>query len=308
MEAKNVKRDLLSVADFSAAEIKELISLALEMKKGLPSRVLEGKSIALLFEKPSLRTRVSFELAVHQLGGFAMYLSPAEVGLGKREPVQDVARVLSRYVNGIVARTFAQKTLQLMAEYSSVPIINALSDFEHPCQALADILTIFEKKGRLTGLTLAYIGDGNNCAHSLFLASMLSGMNFNIASPSGYEMDAKLTEKGKRLGLQTNAKLTSSNKPAEAVKEADVIYTDVWTSMGQEGEAEQRRSTFANYQVNGPLVSQAKKDVILMHPLPAHHGEEVAHGILEKPVSVVLDQAENRLHMQKAILAKLYQS
>ncbi|MEW6143095.1 MAG: ornithine carbamoyltransferase [Chloroflexota bacterium] len=301
-----VKRDLLSVADFSGAEIKELINLATEMKKGMPSRVLDGKAIALLFEKPSLRTRVSFEMAIHQLGGYAMYLSPAEVGLGKRESVQDATRVLSRYVNGIVARTFSQKSLVLMAEYASVPIINALSDLEHPCQALADILTIFEKKGRLTGLTLAYIGDGNNCANSLFLTSMLTGMNFNIASPSGYEMDAKLVEKGKKLGLQNGSRLAMGNKPSEAVKEADVIYTDVWTSMGQEGEAEQRRGIFAGYQVNSTLISQAKKDVIIMHPLPAHHGEEVAHGILDKPASVVFDQAENRLHMQKAILAKLY--
>lgn len=306
METRTVKRHLLSVADFNAAEIKELINLAIEMKRGLPSRVLDGKAIALLFEKPSLRTRVSFELAIHQLGGYAMYLSPAEVGLGKRESVQDATRVLSRYVNGIVARTFSQKSLVLMAEYASIPIINALSDLEHPCQALADILTIFEKKGRLAGLTLAYIGDGNNCANSLFLASMLVGMNFNIASPSGYEMDTKLVDKGKKLGLQNGAKLAMGNKPSEAVREADIIYTDVWTSMGQESEAEERRSIFAGYQVNSTLISQAKKDVILMHPLPAHHGEEVAHGILEKPASVVFDQAENRLHMQKAILAKLY--
>lgn len=306
METRNIKRDLLSVADFSAAEIKGIIELAIEMKKGLPSLALEGRSIALLFEKPSLRTRISFELAIHQLGGYAMYLSPAEVGLGKRESVHDVARVLSRYVNGVIARTFSHKSLILMAEYATVPVINALSDLEHPCQALADILTIFEKKGRLAGLTLAYIGDGNNCANSLFLASMLTGMNFNIASPSGYEMDAKVVEKGKKLGLQSGAQLSMSHKPSEAVKEADVIYTDVWTSMGQESEAEQRRAVFAGYQVNSTLISQAKKDVIIMHPLPAHHGEEVAHGILEKPASVVLDQAENRLHVQKAILSKLY--
>ncbi|MCX8126191.1 MAG: ornithine carbamoyltransferase, partial [Dehalococcoidia bacterium] len=284
----------------------ELVSLAMEMKKGMSSRALESKAIALLFEKPSLRTRVSFEMAIHQLGGYAMYLSPAEVGLGKRESVQDVARVLSRYVNGIVARTFSHKSLVLMAEYATVPVINALSDLEHPCQALADVLTITEKKGRLAGLTLAYIGDGNNCANSLFLSCMLTGINFNIASPSGYEMDAKIVEKGKKLGLQNGARLYMSNKPSEAVKEADVIYTDVWTSMGQESEAEQRRAVFAGYQVNSALIAQAKKDVIIMHPLPAHHGEEVAHGILEKPASVVFDQAENRLHMQKAILTKLY--
>lgn len=308
MRDSRQKRDFLSVADFSATEMERLIALAMLMKHGRTPQVLRGLSIALLFEKPSLRTRVSFELAVRQLGGYAMYLSPAEVGLGKRESVADVARVLARYVDGIVCRTFAQATLEELARWADVPVINALSDHEHPCQALGDMLTVREHKGKLTGVTIAYIGDGNNCAHSLFLAAILTGANFRIATPAGYKMDAGIVKKGKRFARLSGSQLVFTEDPALAVKGADVIYTDVWTSMGKEAEAEKRRKAFAGFQVSQNLVSLANRDVILMHPLPAHHGEEVAPGILETPNSVVLDQAENRLHIQKAILAELFQT
>jgi ornithine carbamoyltransferase len=299
-------KDLLSVADLSAAEIEKVMAQALKMKRGTTPQLLSGKILALVFEKPSLRTRVSFEVAAHQLGGYCLYLSPDEVGLGKREPVSDVAQVLSRYVNGIIARTFSHETLQALAKYSTVPVINALSDLEHPCQALADILTINEKKGKLKGLNLAYVGDGNNVAHSLLLAASLTGINFCIASPSGYAVNDKILQAAKGFAANSSSRIVLTEKPEQAVKDADVVYTDVWTSMGQESEAEKRRKAFAGYQVDARLLSLAKKDVIFMHPLPAHHGEEVAAGLLDSPCSVVFDQAENRLHLQKALLAEMF--
>ena len=299
-------KDFLSVADLSAEEAESLIKKALEMKRKAAPQLLSGKVVALLFEKPSLRTRVSFEVAIHQLGGYCLYLSPSEVGLGKREPVPDVARVLCRYVDGIVARTFSHQTLTALAQYSKVPVINALSDFEHPCQALADILTIREKKGKLRGLDLAYIGDGNNVAHSLLLASVLTGLNFKIASPAGYEVDKQILQKARELAANTGSQILLTSDPKQAVKDVDIVYTDVWTSMGQETEAEQRRSVFANYQIDTKLLSLAKKDVIFMHPLPVHHGEEVAIGLLDHSSSVVFDQAENRLPLQKALLLEIF--
>ncbi len=265
--------------------------------------LLNGKILALMFEKPSLRTRVSFEVAMRQLGGHTIYLSPAEVGLGERESVPDAARVLSRYVNAIAARTFAHHTLEILASYSTVPVINALSDLEHPCQALADLLTIYEKKGELSGLTLAFIGDGNNVAHSLMLAASLMGMNFRIACPTGYAVQDRLLLLAQDYAMDSGAEIFCTEEPRLAVSEADVVYTDVWTSMGQETEAKARRQIFANYQVNSELLTLAKEDAILMHPLPAHHGEEVAEGILNSPKSVVFDQAENRMHLQKALLS-----
>ena len=300
-------KSLLSVSDLSADEVEKLIShaIALKQQKTMPD-TLKGKVIALLFEKPSLRTRVSFEIAIQQLGGYCLYLSPAEVGLGKREPVADVARVLSRYLDGIVARTFAHQTLLTLTQYADIPVINALSDLEHPCQALADILTIYEKKGKLRGLELAYIGDGNNVAHSLCLAAVLTGMNFRIATPEGYEMGKQVIEQAKEISSQTGSKLTMTTEPDEAAADADVIYTDVWTSMGQEAEAEKRRYDFALFKITDKMLSRAKKDVIFMHPLPAHHGEEIAEGLLDHPGSVVFDQAENRLHIQRALLAELF--
>ena len=256
-------------------------------------------------EKPSLRTRVSFELAMRQLGGQTIYLSPAEVGLGGRESVPDVARVLSRYVDVVAARTFSHHALEILANYSDVPVINALSDLEHPCQALADLLTIYEKKGELNDLTLAFLGDGNNVAHSLMLAASLAGMNFRIAHPKGYAVQERVLLTAQGYARESGAEILCTEKPQLAVSGADVVYTDVWTSMGQEAEVEKRRQIFADYQVNGELLSLAKEDAILMHPLPAHHGEEVAKGILDTPRSVVFDQAENRMHLQKALLAQM---
>jgi ornithine carbamoyltransferase len=300
-----MKKDLLSIADLGVEDIRLLISDAIDMKAQGWLSMLSGKTLAIMFEKPSLRTRVSFELAMRQLGGETVYLSPAEVGLGQRESVPDVARVLSRYVDAIAARTFSHQTLEVLASYSGVPVINALSDWEHPCQALADLLTIYEKKGELSGLTLAFIGDGNNVARSLMLAASLTGMNFRIASPSGYAIDDKTLRLAQNNALGSGAEIFCTEEPRVAVSGADVVYTDVWASMGQETEAEARRQIFASYQVDAELLSLAREDAILMHPLPAHHGEEVAGGILDSPRSVVFDQAENRLHLQKALLAAL---
>jgi ornithine carbamoyltransferase len=296
-------KDLLSVADLGGEDIRPLISNAIDMKAQGWLSTLSGKTLAIMFEKPSLRTRVSFELAMRQLGGEAIYLSPAEVGLGERESIPDVARVLSRYVDAIAARTFSHQTLEVLADYSAVPVINALSDREHPCQALADLLTIYEKKGELNGLTLAFVGDGNNVARSLMLAASLTGMNFRIATPPGYAIEDNIFNLAQSNASSSGGGVFYTEEPRQAVGGADVVYTDVWTSMGQEAEAEARRQAFAGYQVDGELLSLAKGDAILMHPLPAHHGEEVAEGILDTPRSVVFDQAENRLHMQKALLA-----
>jgi len=298
-----MKRDLLSVSELSREEIEQLIERALIMKREGAPLLLSGKALALLFEKPSLRTRVSFEMAMYQMGGYAIYLSPDEVGLGKREPVADVARVLSRYVDGIAARTFSQETLRVLAENSSVPVINALSDLEHPCQALSDLLTIYENKGRLSGLNLAFIGDGNNVANSLLLAASLAGMNFHIASPSGYEIKEELLKQGREFAALSGSQIRLIDEPREAVKGADIVYTDVWISMGQEAEVE-RRLAFQGYQVDAELLALAKQDALFMHPLPAHQGEEISVGLLGDSRSVVFDQAENRLHLQKALLAK----
>jgi len=298
-------KDLLSVADFSGEDIRRLISDAVDIKAAGWLSILSQKTIALIFEKPSLRTRVSFELAMRQLGGDAIYLSPAEVGLGKRESAPDIARVLSRYVDAIVARTFSHQTLEVLASYAGVPVINALSDLEHPCQALADSLTIYERKGELSGLTLAFVGDGNNMAHSLLLAAALTGMNFRIASPPGYRVEEKILQMAQDYAAAGGAEILCTEEPRLAVAGADIVYTDVWTSMGQEAEAERRRQIFAGYQVNSELLSLADADAIFMHPLPAHEGEEVAAGTLDSPQSVVFDQAENRLHMQKAVLAEI---
>lgn len=300
------KRDILSVADFTPAEIEQLVKKAIKMKKAPSPQVLEGKCLSLLFEKPSLRTRMSFELAIHQLGGYPIYLSPDEVGLGKRESVPDVAHVLSRYVDGIIARTFLHKSLETLAAYSSVPVINALSDHEHPCQAVSDLVTIYEKKGKFKGLTLAFIGDGNNVANSLLLACAMVGINFMIASPEGYSLKDDVLKAAGKYAEESGAKIMLLEEPSMAARDADIIYTDVWTSMGQEEEYEQRRIAFARYQVDDKLLSYAKKDAILMHPLPAHHGEEVEVGMIDRFRSVIFDQAENRLHFQRALLAELY--
>jgi len=300
-----MKKDLLSISDLDRKEIENLIDQAWHMKQEGAPALLSGKTLALLFVKPSLRTRVSFEIAMYQLGGYAIYLSPEEVGMGKREPTADIARVCSRYVDGIAARTFSQETVQILASHSSVPVINALSNLEHPCQALSDLFTIYEKKGKLPGLTLAFIGDGNNVANSLLLSASLVGMNFHLASPKGYEVAEEVLNQGKKFAALSGSQIKLTSDPYEAAKDADVIYTDVWTSMGQEAEAEKRRLAFSDYQVGNQLLSLAKGDVLFMHPLPAHHGEEISAGLLDDPHSVVFDQAENRLHLQKALLVKL---
>ena len=300
-----MKKDLLSVSDLSSEDIRLLISGAVDMKARGWLSLLDRKLLAILFEKPSLRTRVSFEVAMRQLGGYTIYLSPGEVGLGERESVPDVARVLSGYVNAIAARTFSHQTLEILASYSSVPVINALSDLEHPCQALADLFTIYEKKGELNGLTLAFIGDGNNVAHSLMLAAALVGMNFRIASPTDYRVQDSILHLAQDYALDSGAEIFCTEEPRLAVGGADVVYTDVWASMGQEAEAERRRQIFGSYQVDDELLSLAKEDAILMHPLPAHHGQEVTEDILDSPKSVVFDQAENRMHLQKALLAEM---
>jgi ornithine carbamoyltransferase len=298
-------KDLLSIADLNSQQIQLLMSNTQDIKAQGQSTALSGKTLALLFEKPSLRTRISFELAIQQLGGQAIYLSPAEVGLGQRESVPDVARVLSRYVDIIAARTFSHQTLELLAENAGLPVINALSDREHPCQALADLFTVYEKKGELSGLSLAYVGDGNNVASSLLLAASLCGMDFRLASPTGYKVPADIMKQAEKFADESGGSILDTEDTGLAVSSADVVYTDVWTSMGQEAEAEDRRHVFAPYQVNDELMSLASNGAILMHPLPAHRGEEVAPDVLDGPQSVVFDQAENRLHLQKALLVEM---
>lgn len=298
--------NFLSISDIAGEDITSFIVQAAELKNGGGySDLASGKTLALLFEKPSLRTRVSFEVAIRQLGGEAIYLSPAEVGLGARESVPDVARVLDRYVDVIAARTFSHRTVEVLAEYAGVPVINALSDREHPCQALADFLTIYEKKGRLAGLNLAYIGDGNNIAHSLLLAAAMAGMNFRIASPAGYSLTEEVLQIARGYADRSGAEFLLTSEPGEAVKGADVVYTDVWASMGQEAESEERRQVFSGYQVNDKLLSLARPDAIFMHDLPAHRGEEVTDDVMDGPQSVVFDQAENRMYAQKALLVRL---
>lgn len=298
-------KDLLSISDLTGEKLKALIRSAVDMKEGGWTTTLSGKSLALVFEKPSLRTRVSFELAMRQLGGESLYLSPEEVGLGRRESIPDVARVLCRYVDVIAARTFAHSTVESLAAFASVPVINALSDFEHPCQALADLMTIYERKGDLEGLTVAYTGDGNNVANSLMLASALAGVNFRIASPKGYEVQEKVLSLAQEYADNSGSRILLTEDPKVAVRGADVVYTDVWTSMGQEAESQVRRKVFAGYQVNSDLLALAREGAIIMHPLPAHRGEEVSADILDTEQSVVFDQAENRLHAQKALLAEM---
>jgi len=300
-----VKRDLLSIVDLNRGEIEQLIEQALVMKQGGMRCLLPWRSVALLFEKPSLRTRVSFDLAVTQLGGHCLYLSPQEVGLGQREPVPDVARVLSRYVDCIVARVFKHETLAALAGAASVSVINALSDYEHPCQALADFLTIREHKGRLEGVRLAYVGDGNNVARSLAFLAATMGVDIAIASPAAFALDADSLQRARSLASSAGSNVSVSADPIDAVRDADVVYTDTWTSMGQEKEAPMRREAFAGFQVNAALLSHAKSDVVFMHCLPAHHGEEVTTDVLNGASSVVFDQAENRLHVQKAVLAQI---
>ena len=301
--------NLITIADLSTDEVWQILDLARELKeewrKGGNKPILRGKSLAMIFQKPSLRTRISFEMGMLQLGGQALYLSPNEIQLGVRESVPDVARVLSRYVDGIMARVFAHRHIEELAAHATVPVINGLSDYEHPCQALADLFTIHERRGELAGLKLAYVGDGNNVAHSLLFAATKVGMDIALATPRGYEPDAGVVEKARRFAAGSGSRVTLTDDPTAAVQGADIIYTDVWTSMGQEAERERRLAVFPPYQVNAALVAQAKPDVLVMHCLPAHRGEEITDEVIDGPHSIVFDQAENRLHAQKAILALL---
>jgi len=306
-QGSQTKRDFLSLAGLSTWEMSGLLDLAADVK-AFPAAfhgVLEAKSLALIFEKPSLRTRVTFEVAMTQLGGHAIYLSPSDIAMGKREAVKDVARNLSRWVEAIVVRTFAHHTLEEMAAESHVPVVNALSELLHPCQAVADFLTLREQKGRLAGLRLAYVGDGNNVAHSLAQAAAKSGVHFTIATPRGYEPDATLFLRAREDALRTGATLLVVEDPAEAVAGADAVYTDVWTSMGQEAETAARKEIFAPYQVNATLMALARPDAMFLHCLPAHRGDEVTDDVLDGIHSAVLDQAENRLHAAKAVLLAL---
>lgn len=298
-------KDFLSITDLTAGDIRRLISSALDMKAIGWSTMLSEKVLALLFEKPSLRHRASFEVAMRQLGGHCIYLSPAEVGLGQRESVADVARVLSGYTDCIAIRTFSQETLEAFSGYSRVPVINALSDLEHPCQALADLMTIYEKKGELEGLTLAFIGDGNNVANSLLLGASLTGINFRFASPAGYEIKGDILNTAREYAGESGAEIICTDDPRQAVSQADIVYTDVWTSMGQEAEAEKRRKAFAGYRVDSELMSLAREDAIFMHDLPAHRGEEVTDDVMDGTASVVFEQSENKMHLLKALLLEI---
>jgi ornithine carbamoyltransferase len=298
-------RDVLSIADLEPGELRALLRLALRLKAEGHGQPLQGRTLALLFEKPSLRTRLSFEVAMRSLGGHCLYFSPQEVGLGVREPVRDVARVLERHVDCVAVRTFQQEKVEEMARYASVPVINALSDHEHPTQAMADLLTVLEAKGKLEEVVLAFVGDGNNVARSLCLGAAMCGVHFRIASPEGYRLPADLVERARALAAQSGGSVALLDSPREAVAGADVVYTDVWTSMGQEGEAEARRRAFAGYTVNEGLLSLARPDAIFMHDLPAHRGEEVTDAVIEGPQSVVWQQAENKTHAVKALLLAL---
>lgn len=299
-------KDFLTIADLTSEEMHALLDLAVRIKhqwkEGESTPYLRNKVLGMIFQKPSLRTRVSFDVGMLQLGGNALYLSPNEIQLGKRESIADVARVVSRYVNIVIARVFGHYDIVEFARYATVPVINALSDFAHPCQGMADFLTILEHKGSFSDRKLTYLGDGNNVATSLLFGAALLGMDFTISTPKGYELPSAVWTLGQRLAGETGAVITSTYDPMTAVMDADVIYTDTWTSMGQEEEAETRRKVFPPYQVNESKLSYAKDDVIVMHCLPAHRGEEITDAVADGAHSVLFDQAENRLHAQKAIL------
>jgi ornithine carbamoyltransferase len=300
-----MNKDLIGIGDLTAAELKQYLDAARRLKaewrKSGNKPLLKSKALGMVFQKPSLRTRVSFDMAMLHLGGHALYLSPNEIGLGQRESVADVARVLSRYVDGIMARVFAHAHVTELASYSRVPVINGLSDWEHPCQALADALTIVECFGKLKELKVAFFGDGNNVARSLMFACALGGADFVCASPKGYELDAASIDKARAMG----ATVEVTNDPQQAARDADVLYTDVWASMGQESEAAERARIFPPFQVNSGLLALAKPKAIVMHCLPAHRGAEITDEVIDGPHSVVFDQAENRMHAQKAVLALL---
>ncbi len=298
-----MKRDYLTFLDLSATEVAALIDRAIELKSGKDASAcpLIGRSIGLLFDKASTRTRISFQAGIYQLGAQAIYINAKEMQLGRGETIEDTARVLSRYLDAIVIRTFAHETIEKLAANSSFPVINGLTDLHHPCQALADIMTVKEKKGRLDGIKFTYIGDGNNVANSLIEAAKLTGLDLTLSCPEGYEPDDNIL----RDALSSGAAVRMIQKPEEAVKDADVLYTDVWVSMGQEDESDTKKNVFLDYQINSSLLAAAKPDAIVMHCLPAHRGEEITDDVIDSGQSVVFDQAENRLHTQKALLETL---
>lgn len=304
-----VAKDLLNVAAVPRALVERLLTLAAALKekqrRGIPHDLLKGKTLGLLFQKPSTRTRVSFEAGMHQLGGHALVLPMADIQLSRGESVADTARVLSRYLDGIVIRTYDHATVEEWAREATMPVINGLTDLSHPCQALSDLLTITEKKGRLKGIKIAYVGDGNNVANSLIEAAAKMGMTIALGCPSGYQPDQHVVDLARVEAAKTGALVELSEDPFVAVKEADVVYADVWISMGREREQARRLRVLAPYQVNSRLVGKAKPDAIVMHCLPAHRGEEITAEVLDGRQSVIIDQAENRLHMQKAILTTL---
>jgi len=300
-------KSLASLNDLTKEEIEQILKtsdlLKLQVYRGQEHPLLKGKTLAMIFEKASTRTRVSFEVGMWQLGGYALYLSASDLQLGRGETIGDTAQVLSRYVNGIMARVFAHQTILDLVKYSRVPVINGLSDYSHPCQGLADLFTVYEKKGKLSGLKLAYVGDGNNVSHSLIYGCSKVGMTLVLGCPKGYEPDSQVVARGKEEAKRTGCEVIVTNDPKEAVKDADVIYTDVWASMGKEKEHEERVKIMKPYQVNRDLVKLAKEDYIFMHCLPAHRGEEVTNEVADSRNSVIFDQAENRMHTQKALMA-----
>lgn len=304
-----MKKDLLRMDNLSKEEILDILNLAdqlkYENKHGIEHHLLKGKSLGMIFEKASTRTRVSFEVGMYELGGHPLFLSSKDLQIGRGEPIQDTARVLSRYLDGIMIRTFSQKGVETLAEVSSIPIINGLTDDEHPCQVLADLMTIREKKLILEGLKVAYIGDGNNMCNSLLVGCLTLGMHISIANPEGYKPPAYYVNKGNELAIKNGVSFFMTKSPEEAVKDADIVITDVWASMGQEKEAAERMKAFKDYQVNKELMSLAKEDAIVLHCLPAHREEEITEEILEAHADTIFEEAENRLHAQKAILVKL---
>lgn len=302
-------KDFLTIADYPAATLQQLLDLAIELKAEYRSAgnrpLLKGKTLAMIFQKPSLRTRVSFDMAMRHLGGDALYLSPAEIGLGKRESIADVARVISGYVEIVMARVFDHEHVVELARWASVPVINGLSDYNHPCQAMADALTIYEHFGKLRGLNVAYVGDGNNVALSLMHVCAKLGANFTFACPPGYQLPEAAVALGRQFANESGSQIRLLEDPHQAVQEADVIYTDTWVSMGQEEEARKRERVFPPYQVNATLLKSARPQAIVMHCLPAHRGQEITDEVMDGSQSMVFPQAHNRLHAQKAILAHL---
>ncbi|ALP91443.1 MULTISPECIES: ornithine carbamoyltransferase [Clostridium] len=304
-----MKKDLLKMDDLSKEEILDILNLAdqlkYEQKHGIEHPLLKGKSLGMIFEKASTRTRVSFEVGMYQLGGNALFLSDKELQIGRGEPIEDTARVLSRFIQGIMIRTFSQKEAETLAKYSSIPIINGLTDDEHPCQVLADLMTIRENKNILEGLKVAFVGDGNNMANSLMIGCLKVGMNFSIASPKIYSASEKYLSRAKEIAETENVEFTITTSPIEAVKGADVVITDVWTSMGHEEEAQERIKHFEGFQVNNELLKNANDDVLVLHCLPCHRDEEITSEVLEAHAEEIFDESENRLHAQKAVLVKL---